>query len=1149
MQFTKDRLILDTLTIIPGSIKVYSDPGYDIKIEYDPNTNTVKFTDSPIHRFTDSLKKGGLDSVFICYRVFFFQLNKKKYIRDATLLDSVDYYKEELRYSNIIENREELFSTPGLAKNGNISRGISFGNNQDVSVNSALNLQLNGKLSNDITITAAISDQNVPFQPEGNTRQIQEFDRIYIQLAHEKGKLTAGDLVLNNKPSNFMRFYKNVQGGMVEANLGRNDSLKSTTIVAAAVSKGKFASMKLDVREGVQGPYKLRGPDNEKFIIVIANSEKVFLDGKRLIRGYNYDYVIDYNQAEITFTQRVLITKFSRVRVDFEYSDKNYSRTILNASHYQDIKKFNFFFNYYKEADNPKNPLTISLDSTDQTRLSEIGDNLDSAFTQGVTLVEFNSNQILYKKVDTTIYTYVPLFDSTVYKDIYVYSTDSTDTLYQLVFADVGQGNGNYDRKNSTVNGQIYQWIAPETLTGTLRGRYEPIKIIPTPKKKQMITLGGSYKISKNEQIYGEIAFSDNDINLFSEEGSSDDNGLALKVGYANKGKKIPFIKNYKWHAKIDYEFDEKNFKPLDRYRYIEYDRDWSADVSSRANDNILNLSLGISEGIKNRFNYILSRRKKGEDVDGFQHKFSFAKKLGPLQVNSDLFLMNNIKTNRVSDWKRLNVNANYSTKYFVPGYIYRFDKNEVRSIKGDTVINTAMNFDEHVFYIKNNDTLKTKFSTDYSIRFDHDTLKGKLIVKDKSQTSNSSAHFRLGKNNDLNILATYRKLENQDSTQNIQDEETIMGRFDWNAALFKRHIRSELTYAAGTGRERGREFVFLKVLTGEGTHQWIDFDSNGVQDKNEFSEANTFDERNYIKISVPTDTFIRAFTNSFNYRLNISAPRSWRAKKGLKLFISKFSNITSWSIDKKIFDNFQAANTRNLARFNPVYAITDSNLLSVKKALRTTLFFNRTNPTYGLGFNYYFVEQKQLLTNGFEARDIEEFKVNLRLNIKRKFNTKLLAQKSIKGNTSDYLTQRNYKIRTYKATPEIAFQPTHNIRFTANYSFAMKENIFEISAEKAEFHELGINLRLSKVSKGRLNADLKYINISYHDAVNNDNPNTLVGNRMLEALKPGNNWTWSLNWQQRLANGLQITINYEARKPGEEKIIHIGRMQVSALF
>jgi hypothetical protein len=53
----------------------------------------------------------------------------------------------------------------------------------------------------------------------------------------------------------------------------------------------------------------------------------------------------------------------------------------------------------------------------------------------------------------------------------------------------------------------------------------------------------------------------------------------------------------------------------------------------------------------------------------------------------------------------------------------------------------------------------------------------------------------------------------------------------------------------------------------------------------------------------------------------------------------------------------------------------------------------------------------------------------------------------------------------------------------------------------------------------------------------------------MLEALRPGLNWTWSFNLQQKLANGLQIGINYEGRKSEMQRLIHVGRMQVSALF
>ena len=104
--------------------------------------------------------------------------------------------------------------------------------------------------------------------------------------------------------------------------------------MAASVAKGRFASINVDPIEGVLGPYRVRGPNNERFIIVIAGSEKVFVDGIELTRGFDNDYIIDYNLGEVTFTNKVLITQFSRIRMDFEFSDQNYARSIFQASHY-----------------------------------------------------------------------------------------------------------------------------------------------------------------------------------------------------------------------------------------------------------------------------------------------------------------------------------------------------------------------------------------------------------------------------------------------------------------------------------------------------------------------------------------------------------------------------------------------------------------------------------------------------------------------------------------------------------------------------------------------------------------------------------------------------------------------------------------------
>jgi hypothetical protein len=216
-------------------------------------------------------------------------------------------------------------------------------------------LQLEGKLTDQINLTAAISDQNVPFQPEGNTQQLQQFDRIYITLTHPRWNLSAGDVVLRNKPDYFLRYYKNVQGAAVEANLVQGPGKRSSTTAAAGVAKGKFASIDIAPLENVQGPYRLRGPNGEQFIIVLANSERIYLDGRLMVRGFDFDYVIDYNQAEITFTPKHLITRNSRIKVDFEYSDFNYARSLFQLSHYQELGRLQVHANYYRESDNPDN--------------------------------------------------------------------------------------------------------------------------------------------------------------------------------------------------------------------------------------------------------------------------------------------------------------------------------------------------------------------------------------------------------------------------------------------------------------------------------------------------------------------------------------------------------------------------------------------------------------------------------------------------------------------------------------------------------------------------------------------------------------------------------------------------------------------------
>lgn len=1111
---------IDTLSILPNSLRISYPLESELQIDYDINTNQLTF-------------KGlnSTDSVLICYQTLPFNLTKTDFKRNPALYDSTDNYLEEFFFKQnpFEEKREELFNLKGINKTGILTRGIGFGTNQSATVTSAFNLQLDGNLTDDITITAAISDQNVPYQPEGNTLQLQDFDRVFIKLSHKVASLLVGDIVFQNKEGYFLKHYKNVQGGLVEAkyNIGNQ---QVTTSAGIAVSKGKFASALIPSIEGVQGPYRLSGPNGERFIIILANSEKVFIDGKQLTRGFNFDYVIDYNQAEITFNPNILITQFTRIRVDFEYSELNYARNLQTISHYQSSKKTDIFFNYYREADNQRNDL-INLTDVDKLALSLSGDGL--GLISGIdTLAEFRTGEVLYKLVDITS-------PNGSYPNVLVYSTNPDSAKYRASFTEVGLGQGDYIRLNTTVNGQIYQWVEP--INGEKQGNFMPVRAVPLPISKQLITGGINYKLTDNERFFGEVAFSNLDLNRFSSQGDADNQGNAFKIGYVNTGKNFKNWKDYQWLAHLDVEFNNRFFRPIDRFRYIEFDRDWSTQIdSTQIADYIFNTGLGLRKNADNQAVYKASGRKRGNQVNGWQHSLNFSQEIKRILIKADAFLMNNDQSRLKSEWQRLNTDVAYRLKLGAFGYRFLLDKNKVFVQANDSIISTAMNFREQQVYFKTVDSAKVQFQVNYSWRTDNLPIEGKIQKHLDAQTLNLIFGANIKQTQQINLNLTYRSLRYLREPIPVDlNTENIMGRLDWNGFFFQKHLRSELTLASNSGRELQREFVFIPVQPGQGTHTWRDDNGDNVQDLNEFYVAINPDERLFIKVFVPTTTYLNAFNTNFSYRLNWEAPRNWLKKKGLKGFIGKFSNISAWTINRK-FTNPSIA-----GRLLPFYDLPENDVLSNQSNLKSTLFFNRSALTAGWDLNYTQNSQKQLLTNGFEERNRFEWRLNTRNNLNKFFNLRFSLASSRQQNRSDFLLTRNYTIQNYQAGPELAYQPTQNFRIITHYTYANKKNTdVQESPESAQIHQVSLEMRWTKLSQRNLIANLRLLRINYQGQVN-----TPISYDMLEALQPGFNVTWSVSWQQRLSNGLQLNLNYDGRKSPTTRLINIGRVQLTALF
>src|SRR5690606_17911573 len=160
----------------------------------------------------------------------------------------------------------------------------------------------------------------------------------------------------------------------------------------------------------------------------------------------NYDYTIDYNQGEITFTTHVLLTQYSRVKIDYEYAERNFSRSILTANHIQENDRVSLFFNFYQEKDNRNRPLFFDLSDVDKKLLADVGNNLEAAVVPRVDSIAFDPNRILYKEIKSLDTDGNP----TRY---FEYSTDPNKAFYALNFTQAGMGKGDYVKSQQLANG------------------------------------------------------------------------------------------------------------------------------------------------------------------------------------------------------------------------------------------------------------------------------------------------------------------------------------------------------------------------------------------------------------------------------------------------------------------------------------------------------------------------------------------------------------------------------------------------------------------------------------------------------------------------------------------------------------------------
>jgi hypothetical protein len=1044
--------------------------------------------------------------------------------KEYTIYDSSKIIDNDATNQNLY--KVESFSAPksipfdGLIATGSLSRGVTVGNNQNAVVNSKLDFQITGKISEKVSIRASIQDTNIPVQEGSYSQRLNQYDNIFMELFTDSWNVRAGDVFIGNNTTRFLTFNKKIQGLSANVNFGNEDS-KTNVFVSGGLVSGTYASSNFKGQEGNQGPYKLIGKNGELYVLVIIGSERVYVNGILVKRGENNDYVIDYNSGEIVFTPQFAINSEMRIVIEYQYSENNYTRFITYDGGSFTDKKWNFGAAVYSENDLKNQPVQQNLSKEQAQILEDAGDNINLMIAPSATPDTYDEKKIQYKKTNLGA------------ADIYEYSTNATDELYNVQFTLLGQFRGNYILTNPTSVDKIFEYVAP--INGMPQGNYEPIIQLIAPIKSQVATFFGKYNPSEKTAVDFEFAVSNSDKNLFS---SIDDNNNQGLSGQINAKQRL-YSKKWNVDAFANFQAIEANFKPVERINSIEFYRDWNVNTTATGDQSLLgtgfNFSLIPTENSKNTatITYAFQRLALSNTYSGIKNNLNAGLEFTDWSIKNDGSYLKSDDVENTSKFLRNFSHARYNFKKNWVGSTLRFEDNQEKNKTTQQFSLLSQRFLEYGIYAGHGDSTKVYVQLGYVKRINDSVQNGLLQRVNTSQSYNFQSKLLQTDSRDLSLFVNYRLLNYTDPA--LKTTPSLNARMLYNDQFFNKLVQSNTLYETNSGTMPFQDYTYVEVPAGQGKYTWNDYNGNGIKDLEEFEIAPFSDLATYTRIFLPNQIYIKTNQNRFSQSFIIN-PIVWQNSNTFKKTLSHFYMQTSFIMERKIKNDGE-----HLA-LNPFQSASDD-ILGLIKTFTNGLSYNRGKRDHSVTYTYTKNETQNLLSIGTIKNENSFHQLQYQHLLQKSWLFDFLG-KTIQNTTeSQTFAEKNYAIEGYLWAPKISYLFSKNVSLDLFYEYINKENKIG-TLDTLLQNRFGTAFSYIGNSKFNVNSE-----ISLYENDFTGNEFSSAGYQMLEGLQRGQNITWRTLFQMNLTKFLDLNLVYQGRKSETSDAIHTGSVELRAYF